>query len=339
MKTTEAPNPPDVITITTISARQMPELMHPIQPADKNPAYAYLSGLTTHHGRRTMQAALNNVAQMLSGNKCSIDTFPWHKLDFAHVQAVRAWLVERKRPATVNKYLAALRGVLRAAWQLGLIDTDRYQRAAAIKGVRNDTLPAGREVTGGELAALMSACAADDSEAGTRDAAIIALMYAGGLRRAEVVALDLADYDPESGALKVTGKGRKERLLWVTNGAKDALADWLATRGDFSGALFVPLTKSGRIQWRRMTEQAIYNILRKRARSARVKSFSPHDLRRSFVSALLDAGADIVTVQKMAGHSNVQTTARYDRRGEAAKRDAAKLLHVPYVRAAQQKFI
>ncbi len=73
-------------------------------------------------------------------------------------------------------------------------------------------------------------------------------------------------------------------------------------------------------------------MLTRRAADAGVKRFSPHDLRRTFVGDLLDAGADISVVAKMAGHSSVNTTARYDRRPEQAKQQAAEMLHVPYRR-------
>lgn len=78
-----------------------------------------------------------------------------------------------------------------------------------------------------------------------------------------------------------------------------------------------------------MTDQAVLLLLRRRATQAKIAAFTPHDPRQSFISDLLDAGADMVTVQKLAGHSNVQTTARYDRRGEEAKKRAVELLRVP----------
>ena len=131
-------------------------------------------------------------------------------------------------------------------------------------------------------------------------------------------------------ALKLTGKGRQERLVYAYGGVPDALGDWLKVRGDGPGPLFYPIRKGGEIVRARLTAQAVYEILRSRGARVGVKPFSPHDLRRTFVGSLLDAGADVSVVAKLAGHASVTTTARYDRRGEKAKKKAARMLHVPY---------
>ncbi len=297
---------------------------------DQNPAAIYLTSLNSEAGRRTMRQALNVCASLLSSD-CDAFSFDWSQVRFQHVTAIRARLTEAYKPASVNKMLAAVRGVLKSAWQAGQLSAEDYHKAASVKSVRGETLPAGRELTQGEITALMADCEHDTTNAGARDAAIIGLMYSCGLRREEVVTLALTDYDKESGRLVVRGKGNKERNAWLTGGAARALADWLLIRGEDPGALFVAVNKSGRMANREhMTPKTIYNMLAKRAAEAGVKSFSPHDMRRTFVSDLLDAGADITTVSKMAGHASVTTTARYDRRPEEAKRKAASLLHVPY---------
>ncbi|GAB1544217.1 hypothetical protein NUACC21_68930 [Scytonema sp. NUACC21] len=79
-----------------------------------------------------------------------------------------------------------------------------------------------------------------------------------------------------------------------------------------------------------MSEQGILKALRRRGESAGVEPLTPHDLRRTFISDLLDAGADIVTVSQLAGHASPSKTSKYDRRGEAAKNRAIDLLNVPY---------
>lgn len=303
------------------------------RPADQNPARVYLSQLNTDSGRRTMLQALETMAGLLSGGRATVDNLDWAALRFQHTAALRAALAREYKPATVNKMLSALRGTLRAAWQLGQMTAEDWQRAAAVKSVRGETLPSGRAATHGEIGALLDVCANDPTPAGARDSALLAVLYGSGARRAEIVALDLADFDAQTGRLVLRGKGGKERAAFATNGARDALIDWLAIRGNDAGPLFLPVNKGGRIvQGQRMTPQAVYNVLAKRCQEAGVNELSPHDLRRTFVGDLLDAGADIATVQRLAGHANVQTTARYDRRPEAARRKAAELLHVPYRR-------
>jgi site-specific recombinase XerD len=257
----------------------------------------------------------------------------WAELRYQHATAIRTALSQELSYQGVNKHLAALRRVMKEAYKLDLIDADTYGKIALVENVKGKTLPAGRSITSGELHALMDDCMSDQTPAGVRDAAIIGLLYSCGLRRAELVKLDLGDYVQDTGELRILGKRNKERKVYAVNGTIDALADWLDLRGDDDGALFWSIRKGGHIErGQRLTTQAVYHILTKRAEQAEVKELSPHDFRRTFVGDLLDAGADIATVQKMAGHANVQTTARYDRRPEEAKRKAASLLHVPYRR-------
>lgn len=297
-----------------------------------HPAAAYLAGLS-EGARRPQRQALNAIANILtSGAVSDCLAVDWAAVRYSHTAAVRSRLAEVYKPATANRMLAALRGTLRAAWRLDLMTAQDYQAAADVKAVTGETMPAGRELGGGEIAALIEDCQADKNRsAGIRDAAILAVMVAGGLRRAEVASLDLDHYNQGETKLKFTGKRKKERTVKLTNGAAVAMGDWLQVRGNEPGPLFLAINKSDRIRAAgRMTSQAIYNMLQKRAQAASINRFSPHDLRRTYISDLLEAGADIATVAKMAGHSNVQTTARYDRRPEQAKDKAAALIHFPY---------
>jgi len=329
-----------VTLLTTTDAAPALATLHDT-PADHNPARVYLASLGSPAAKRTMHQALAVSAEILTQGALDLEDLPWGTLRFQHTAALQAALRQRYTAAGANKILSAVRGVLRAAWQLEQMTAEDFHAAAAVKSIKGgQEEPTGRALAAGEILALLDTCLADPTPAGYRDAAVIALLYACGPRRAELVGLDLADMSitkegGESwGKLTVRhGKGNKERNLPVAGGALDALQDWLIVRGDAPGPLFVPINKGGMLVLdRRLTSQAIYDLLAKRGAAAKLADFSPHDLRRTFISDLLDKGADIATIQKLAGHAQVTTTARYDRRGERAKRKAVSLLHVPYTR-------
>lgn len=302
-----------------------------VTPLDQNPAAVYLATLRPV-GRRGMLRALNLIAEIASGGKQTALTLPWQQLRYQHTAAIAAALVERGyRPATVNQALSGLRSVLYHAWKLGIMESEDYQRARDVKNKRAETLPRGRALAKDELKTLITNCQSENSPADTRDAALIGVMYGTGLRRSEVVKLELKDYKPLTGALTIRGaKGGKDRIVYVKGGAAKTLTGWLLLRSDRVGALFCPVHKSGKVRIERMTDQAILKILKKRGFEAHLEPFSPHDLRRTYISDLLDAGADIATVQKLAGHASVTTTTRYDRRGEEAKSKATDLLNIPF---------
>jgi site-specific recombinase XerD len=322
---------------------------------NQNPVVSYLASLGSQSSRRVQKAALDQIASALSNgqiNDCM--DFPWEKLDYGMVTAVKAWLDSRYAPATVNRYLVAVRRVIKEAWRHHLISAEEYQRATDVQSVSGQRLPTGRELETGEIRELIDSCLDDrDNPAlGIRDAAIISLMYSSGLRRAEVVTLNLEDVDLEKGSLQVIGKRNKERMAFLAQGAIRAIEKWLELRGEMPGPLFYAVNKSGVIvrsrkerltqdQKRqgvkakrivaRLTDQTIYHVIDRRAMEAGlVKKTTPHDLRRTFVSDLLEAGVDLATVSKMAGHEDTNTTRRYDRRSSKVMQDAAEKLDVPY---------
>ncbi len=293
-------------------------------PDAQNPAAVYLAALAPS-GRRTMGQALAVVVELLGGG--DVRAFPWASLRYEHAQAVRRVLVERYAPATANKILSALRGVAREAWRLGLVDAEVHARIRDVPGVRGSRLPAGREVPLKELARLFRACA-EAGGSGVRDAAALALLYGAGLRRSEAVALDVEAFDGSH--VRVVGKGNKERSVPVPPAAAAALQACLELRGRDPGPLLCPV-RARRVTLRRMSSQAVMTAILRRAGDGGVPHLSPHDLRRSYITGLLRAGADLSTVQRLAGHASVTTTTRYDRRGDDEKVKAVALLHVPYV--------
>jgi len=146
--------------------------------------------------------------------------------------------------------------------------------------------------------------------AGLRDKAILETLYSTGVRVSELVALNLDNIDFIGGIIKVRGKGKKERLAPIGDKALRSIKNYLNKRvlseGSSRNAVF--LNKNGR----RLTDRSIRNIIEKHIKVASIRNdISPHSLRHSFATHLLNRGADLRSVQELLGHSNISTTTIY----------------------------
>jgi integrase len=245
---------------------------------------------------------------------------------------------------TINQRLAAIRWYARKIAELAADHSgdpelaDFYaKQAARVVNVKNVTGPRpekGRHIEQGELSALIQACISDTSPAGIRDAAIIALAWSTGLRRDEISRIELAhltNKTEDSFDIGIASKGGKVRMVYVNDGALAALLDWIELRGNEPGRLFVEVNKGGRIGAGKLSGEALRKMLEKRSQEAQLsKPVTWHDFRRTFAGNLWDARIDGVTIQKLMGHASQNQTVKYDRRPDATRRAAVKVLHVPY---------
>ena len=143
-------------------------------------------------------------------------------------------------------------------------------------------------------------------ETGARDRAVLEVLYATGVRVAELAGLDVEDADLREGAVRVYGKGGKERIVPLGGKAVEALHAYLQSRPGTEGPLF----RNG--QGGRLTVRTLHRIVRARARSAGLaRRVSPHTLRHTFATHLLDAGADLRFIQELLGHARLGTTQKY----------------------------
>ena len=145
-------------------------------------------------------------------------------------------------------------------------------------------------------------------EKGLRDHAILELLYSSGLRVSELVGLNSNQLDLELGVVRVMGKGRKERIVPVGMKAIDALKVYLERRGRLKEEEPIFVNSSGG----RLTARSVGRLIKKYTRHSGIfRKVSPHSLRHTFATHLLDAGADIREIQEMLGHSSLSTTQRY----------------------------
>jgi integrase len=298
---------------------------------DRQPALVYLATLAPGASRDTARSMLTGLARLASDGRHDLASFSWHRLSYRDTQRLRRLVAEHYQPAGANLRLAMLRRVLDEAFRLGLMGATQYQRARAIRNVRGSSPPRGRALDQRELRRLVQTCRSSGGPKGARDAAIFAVLYATGARRHELVGIQWPeDVDLRRALLTLRTKGRRHRTADLQAPIRQALSDWLRERGRKRGPLFVSVDRLGRLGTKPLSPGAILKLCKTRAAAAGVRDFTPHDLRRTFASELLDAGVDLHVAQEMLDHANIATTARYDPGRGRRRHAAAGRLRIPF---------
>ncbi len=228
---------------------------------------------------------------------------------YRHLRPFLARVMKGRRKSTVARKLSTLRTFFKYLQRQGLVDSNPARLAPTPKGEKR--LP--HFLTVDEAFHLLGQPGGQDSFQVRRDRAILETLYASGLRLSELAGLNLKDLDLEAGVIKVLGKGAKERLALLGEPARKALAAYLPFRSALSKrtgmkeeALF--LNRRGGP----LSPRGVARVVGAWARKAGLPGgLSPHGLRHSFATHMLEGGADLRTVQELLGHASISSTQRY----------------------------
>jgi site-specific recombinase XerC len=294
-----------------------------------------LSPRTREHYARDLASFLQTAKEVTARQSdTAISSWP----DLARRDLVRAHLARLRRlgrsRATVDRHLASLRALFRWLVLTGRLETVPKDLTSA-RGGRERRLPAALNE---QLMARLLDLPPGDTARGRRDRAVLEMIYGLGLRLAEVVGLNLGDVDLVDGQVRVLGKGNKERLLPLCGQADTALRAYLADRlapivwRDLAdGRLTRELAarpvfegRPGRRIGRRTVQQ---RVARYAVELAGLAGVSPHTLRHSFATHLLDGGAGVRIVQELLGHGHLSTTQIYTHLSRTQVREAFLRAH------------
>lgn len=292
---------------------------------DISPIACYLMSLAPS-GRRSMHSQLNQVAAIL--NEEDAEKVEWHKLEYQQLIFVRSKLQETSKSVnTINTTMAAIKGVVKTAFKMDLVSADHLAKIAQIGNVRGSARSSGMALSVNESRKLVQTAASIGGDKSARDSAILILMLTAGLRRSEVVSLTIGSVDLDKGSVAVLGKGGKLRHHDISGVALKQLKRWVQVRNeeDTTAPFFTKILKAGTTE-EPITPNTVYRLVKKYGEAIGIEGLRPHDLRRSYISLLLEQGSDLNLVSQAAGHANVATTSRYDRRHVSAQTQAMRQL-------------
>ncbi|UCD83617.1 MAG: tyrosine recombinase XerC [Deltaproteobacteria bacterium] len=281
---------------------------------DKFIQYLITEKNASEHTLRNYMSDLNQFLDFVKKSKCGSspdsEVLKPEKIDPTVIKAFLEELYRKNKKSSIARKLASLRSFFRFLLREGIIKQNPTEMVATPR--QEKRLP--RFLSVDETFALLEI--PDQSTAlGRRDKAILEFLYATGVRVSELVGLNLSALDLNLGITRVLGKGRKERIVLLGSKAIAALKNWLEIREGLQGpevseedreAVF--LNSRGR----RLSARSVARIIDKYInRCALLRKISPHSLRHTFATHLLDAGADLRGIQELLGHVSLSTTQKY----------------------------
>jgi len=224
------------------------------------------------------------------------------RIDHLTVRAYLAHLSRRKLSrSSIARHLSAMRSFFKYLMREGVVEANPARTVATPK--REKHLPSVMQTS--DIALLLEQ-PDTSTPLGTRDRAFLELLYGSGLRISELVGIDLDDIELRARLVKVRGKGKKERIVPFGSKAEEAVRNWLEVRKTDDSALFV------NYRGERITTRSVRRLFDRYVRGAALrKGISPHTMRHSFATHLLNAGADLRGIQELLGHASLSTTQKY----------------------------
>ena len=286
--------------------------------------------LNRNASAHTVDAYASDLSQFLqctaAARGCSPEELTPAQIDLA---AIRAFMAELHRQGhartSVSRKLSALRAFGRYLRREGIIEID--PAALAVSPKAEHKVPAHLSVD--EMTRLLE-MPDPDEPLGRRDRAIIELFYASGLRLSELVGLDLGDVNLSARIVRVMGKGRKERLVPFNTSTKAALAAWLKDRAALRATAPAERREPMFVNFRgtRLTGRSVQRLVARYVAGCSTRfGISPHALRHSFATHLLERGADLRAIQELLGHVQLSTTQRYTHVNAAQLLDVYRKAH------------
>ena len=290
-----------------------------------SPYSLYLSRLSAN-SKKSIASQLRRVAKIMDWPVDDVSRF--NRVNYQDMLQIRAMLQHAGWAArSINRAQVAIRNIVKIAVMMKLADSEQLSQLSSLSQLKHAEYP-GTALTQKQVQALFALLERSRTETGIRNIAMFAVLLGTGLRRSELVALELKDFDANKQTLLVrNGKGNKSRTTFLPDWSLNHLKNWLTLRSRQPGYLFCPVQANGKVKLTTgLSVWLVLRLVKTKLQLVGVENASPHDLRRTFITRLLEQNVDLNTVRQMAGHASITTTTIYDKRDMQFMQQAASSL-------------